>query len=147
VTLRSCRCAGALAVLALAAAPAAADVAADRAALQRLEGRAKVFYDVVARGEREKAAGEWSGLAADLEAFADRLEDDLGRMKDEVTERDGDLEELYRSPRWREPEIMSLVATYHLAWVRYQARSSPAIRERRRRSSRRRSRASRSSCS
>src|SRR2546430_10228897 len=41
-------------------------------------------------------------------------------MRQEVMDRDGDLEELYRSSRWREPEIMALVATYHLAWVRYQ---------------------------
>src|SRR2546430_7189308 len=41
-------------------------------------------------------------------------------MRQEVMDRDGDLEELYRTSRWREPEIMALVATYHLAWVRYQ---------------------------
>src|SRR2546430_177596 len=41
-------------------------------------------------------------------------------MRDEVIERDGDLEELFRSPRFRDPEVMALVTAYHLAWVRYQ---------------------------
>jgi tetratricopeptide (TPR) repeat protein len=88
--------------------------------LTKLEGRAKGFYEDVAAGRRERAAGEWAGLEADLAAYAGRLRSQLDAMRDEVMERDGDLEELYRSPRWRQPEIDSLVATYHLAWVRYQ---------------------------
>src|SRR5206468_1692978 len=59
-------------------------------------------------------------LEADLARFRDGLQARLDRMRDEVIERDGDLEELYRSPRWRDPEVMTLVAAYHLAWVRYQ---------------------------
>jgi TolA-binding protein len=44
----------------------------------------------------------------------------MDRMRDDVMERDGDVEALYRESRWRETEIASLVITYHLAWVRYQ---------------------------
>jgi TolA-binding protein len=93
----------------------------DRAALARLEQRSKAFYDQLAGGQREKAAAAAPALLADLAAFTDGLQKRLDRMRDEVMERDGDLEELYRSSRWRDPEIASLVATYHLAWVRYQA--------------------------
>ena len=42
-------------------------------------------------------------------------------MRDEVVERDGDLEELYQSSALaRAARSQSLVVTYHLAWVRYQ---------------------------
>jgi tetratricopeptide (TPR) repeat protein len=92
----------------------------DRATLAQLEQRSRAFYDLLERGERERAAAVWPALSGDLARFQDGLEERLGRMRDEVIERDGDLDELYRSPRWRDPEIMSLVAAYHLAWVRYQ---------------------------
>ncbi|HYR97166.1 MAG TPA: hypothetical protein VEM57_10540, partial [Candidatus Binatus sp.] len=114
--------------LALAAALVAAALAraegteggGERATLAQLEQRSKAFYDLLERGERERAAAVWPDLSGDLSRFHDGLQERLGRMRDEVMERDGDLEELYRSPRWRDPEIMSLVAAYHLAWVRYQ---------------------------
>jgi tetratricopeptide (TPR) repeat protein len=108
------------AVAAAVPARAAGGEGEDRAVLAQLEQRSKGFYDLLERGERERAAAAWPALAADLARFHDGLEERLGRMRDEVTERDGDLDELYRSPRWRDPEIMSLVAAYHLAWVRYQ---------------------------
>src|SRR6185295_6876213 len=66
-------------------------------------------------------ADAFPGLAADLANFHASIRARLDQMRDDVMERDGDLEELYKSPRWREPEIAALVATYHLAWVRYQA--------------------------
>jgi tetratricopeptide (TPR) repeat protein len=103
------------------AAVAGAEESGERASLAQLEQRSRAFYELLERGERERAAGVWPSLEADLSRFRGGLEDRLGRMRDEVIERDGDLEELYRNPRWREPEIMSLVAAYHLAWVRYQA--------------------------
>ncbi len=112
-----------VAALALVAAPGAAAAHAedgDRATLAQLEQRSRAFYELLDRGEREPAGSLWPALEADLARFRGGLEDRLGRMRDEVIERDGDLEELYRSPRWRDPEIMSLVAAYHLAWVRYQ---------------------------
>jgi len=92
----------------------------ERAALDRLEQRSRAFYELVERGERERAAAAWPDLERDLAAFGEVLQGRLDRLREDVMDRDADLEELYRSPRWREPEVMSLVATYHLAWVRYQ---------------------------
>ncbi len=107
-----------LVLLALAAVPARAED--DRATLAQLEQRSKVFYDLLERGDRERAAAMWPDLSNDLARFHDGIEERLGRMRDEVIERDGNLDELYQSPRWRDPEIQSLVAAYHLAWIRYQ---------------------------
>jgi tetratricopeptide (TPR) repeat protein len=102
---------------ALFAIPAAAQGGGE---LARLEARAKAFYEQIERGDRERAAQAFPGLAADLAAFHANLRARLDQMRDDVMEREGDIEALYKSPRWREPEIQSLVATYHLAWVRYQ---------------------------
>jgi tetratricopeptide (TPR) repeat protein len=123
----------AAALLLAAVIPAAAvrRAAAADPALAALEQRAKAFYNLLASGERQKAAATWPGLERDLAAASDRLRTTLDDMREAVMERDGDLEELYRSPRWREPEIGSLVITYHLAWVRYHgaALSEPAKRK------------------
>src|SRR5581483_3328325 len=110
----------ALGVLATLAPRARAEDEGDRATLARLEQRSRAFYDLLERGERGRAAAAWPGLANDLAAFATGLQQRLDRMRDDVVERDGDLDELLRSERWRGPEVMELVATYHLAWVRYQ---------------------------
>src|SRR5439155_255764 len=109
----------ALAAALAAAAPARAQEGGERATLAQLEQRSRAFYALLEHGERERAAATWPGLEADLARFRDGLQGRLDRMRDEVIERDGDLEELFRSPRFREPEVMSLVAAYHLAWVRY----------------------------
>ena len=106
----------ALAVALAAAAPARAQEGGQRATLAQ---RSRAFYALLEHGERERAAATWPGLEADLARFQGGLQGRLDRMRDEVIERDGDLEELFRSPRFREPEVMSLVAAYHLAWVRY----------------------------
>jgi tetratricopeptide (TPR) repeat protein len=108
------RAAGILLATALVAGPASADT------LPQLEQRSKAFYDVLERGDRERAAALFPDLERTLAAFLTDVGARLDKMRDDVTERDGDLEALYRSPQWREPEIASLVATYHLAWVRYQ---------------------------
>ena len=112
--------AAALAAIAVGAVPAAPVSAQGGGELARLEARAKAFYEQIERGERERAADAFPGLAADLANFHANIRARLDQMRDDVMEREGDLEELYKSPRWREPEIQSLVATYHLAWVRYQ---------------------------
>src|SRR5439155_718659 len=96
-----------------------AEEGGERATLAQLEQRSRAFYALLEHGERERAAATWPGLEADLARFQAGLQGRLDRMRDEVIERDGDLEELFRSPRFREPEVMSLVAAYHLAWVRY----------------------------
>lgn len=85
-----------------------------------LERRAKAFYDQLERGQRAEAAATFPELEKTLQTALDELQDRMDRMRDEVMERDGDIEALYRESRWRTPEIASLVITYHLAWVRYQ---------------------------
>jgi len=91
-----------------------------QAQLDRMQQRTKVFYELLEKGDRERAAPLWPEIERELAAFGDELQERLDQMRQEVMDRDGDLEELYRTSRWREPEIMSLVATYHLAWIRYQ---------------------------
>jgi len=91
-----------------------------QARLDRLQQRTKAFYELLERGERERAAPLWPEIERELASLGDELQERLDQMRQDVMDRDGDLEELYRSSRWREPEIMSLVVTYHLAWVRYQ---------------------------
>src|SRR5262249_50932736 len=103
---------------ALVALAAATGVPAD--SLPALEGRAKSFYDLLEHGEKERAAARFPDLERALQRSLDELQDRMDKMRDEVMERDGDIEALYKEPRWREPEIASLVVIYHLAWVRYQ---------------------------
>lgn len=87
----------------------------------QLEQRSKAFYEMLERGQRDRAAETWPGLERDLATATTELENRLDAMRDEVAERDGSMEELYLNPKFREPEIQSLVIGYHLAWVRYQA--------------------------
>ena len=93
---------------------------AGAAELGDLERRAKAFYDLLERGQKEQAAAVFPELERSLQAALDELQDRLDRLRDEVMEHDGDIEALYREGRWRGPEVESLVITYHLAWVRYQ---------------------------
>jgi tetratricopeptide (TPR) repeat protein len=86
-----------------------------------LERRSKAFYALVERGKQAEAAAAAPGLERDLAAVEKSLDDRLDRLRDEVTDRDGDVEALYKSAAWRDAEIGSLVVGYHLAWVRYQA--------------------------
>lgn len=104
----------ALAVAVALAAPARAQGLGD------LERRAKAFYDLLERGQKEQAAAVFPDLEKALDGEYQQLQDRMDKMRDDVMERDGDVEALYRESRWREPEIASLVITYHLAWVRYQ---------------------------
>jgi tetratricopeptide (TPR) repeat protein len=108
------RVAIALAAAVLLAAPARAQGLGD------LERRAKAFYDLLERGQKEQAAAVFPDLEKALDTEYQRLQDQMDRMRDDVMEHDGDVEQLYRESRWREPEVASLVITYHLAWVRYQ---------------------------
>jgi hypothetical protein len=105
--------------------------AAGAESLAQLEQRSKAFYALLERGDRARAAAEFPDLERALAGTLADLKDQLDRMREEVTDRDGDLEALYRSPRWREPEIASLVVTYHLAWVRYQGAQLVADKARR----------------
>ncbi len=103
-----------LAALLAAAVPAAAQN------VPQLESRAKAFYDQLERGQRERAASEFSGLEKDLANAADQISDEQDRLRDQVVESDGELETLLESDRWKQLEIQSLIVAYHLAWVRYQ---------------------------
>jgi tetratricopeptide (TPR) repeat protein len=109
------RRAGAVLLVAMLALPAGA------ADAPSLEQRSRSFYDLLERGDRERATAVWPDLERDLAAESEQLRARLDRLRDEVIRADGDLQELYRSPRWREPEVQSYVVAYHLAWVRYQA--------------------------
>lgn len=104
-------------VLALAACLPAAAHAVDARGLER---RAQAFYGHLERGRRAEAARTWQGLERDIAAGLATLQAELDRMREAVIDQDGDLEALYESPRYREPEVASLVLAYHLAWVRYQ---------------------------
>ena len=121
MTARVAAAALALAVV-LAGARAGAQGAAGVAlpSVSSLEQRSKALYDLLERGERERAAAVFPDLERDLTRTLDGLGARLDAMRDEIVERDGDIEELYRSSRWRDTEIGSLVVAYHLAWVRYQ---------------------------
>src|SRR5205814_3505213 len=69
----------ALALLAAMAAVARAQESGERATLTQLEQRSRAFYELLDRGERERAAGVWPGLEADLARFRTNLEERLGR--------------------------------------------------------------------
>src|SRR5262249_11838346 len=90
------------------------------ASLSELETRAKAFYNLLESGQKERAAAVAPELEKELQSSLQELQDRMDRMRDEVMDHDGDIEALYRESRWRDPEIASLVITYHLAWVRYQ---------------------------
>jgi tetratricopeptide (TPR) repeat protein len=85
-----------------------------------LEARSKTFYDLLASGNKARAAEIFPGLERDLEARQTQLEEQLDSMREQVVDADGDVDALYQSSRWRDPEVESFVVAYHLAWVRYQ---------------------------
>jgi tetratricopeptide (TPR) repeat protein len=55
-----------------------------------------------------------------LSAVYDGLTARLDGMRNDVLERDGDLEGLLAAPAYRERETIALTALYHLSWARYQ---------------------------
>ena len=62
--------------------------------LSELERRAKAFYDLLERGQKEQAAAAFPDLERVLQGALDELQDRMDRMRDEVMERDGDIEAL-----------------------------------------------------
>ena len=101
--------------LVLAAAFALSARAAD---VPSLEKRCQSFYELLEHGDRERAATVWPDLERDLEAASKDLQARMDRLRDEVITSDGDLDDLYHSQRWREPEVQSFIVGYHLASVR-----------------------------
>ena len=85
-----------------------------------LERRAKAFYELLARGKTSQAKSTWQPLEREIAAKVDELQDRMDGMRETVIDQNGSLESLYRSQRWRDPELASMVLGYHLAWVRYQ---------------------------
>jgi len=100
---------------------AAFALSARAADVPSLEKRCQSFYELLEHGDRERATTVWPDLERDLEAARKELEARMAHLRDEVTTTDGDLDDLYHSQRWREPEVQSFIVGYHLAWVRYQA--------------------------
>jgi len=86
----------------------------------QLEARSKAFYDTLASGNKARATELFPGLERDLENREYEIEERLDGMREEVVDRDGDVEQLYQSASWRDLEVESFVVSYHLAWVRYQ---------------------------
>ncbi len=111
------RVAGAWALLlAFAAGAAAANVAA-------LEQRARGFYALLEKGQREQAKEVWPQLERDLVAAEEEIRRTKDRMQQDLE--GGEAEEgpsdAARDPRLRQFEVDRLIVEYHLAWVRYQA--------------------------
>jgi tetratricopeptide (TPR) repeat protein len=96
-------------------------LSAGAADVPSLEKRCQSFYELLEHGDRERATAVWPDLERDLEAAGKELQARMDHLRDEVTTTDGDLDDLYHSQRWREPEVQSFIVAYHLAWVRYQA--------------------------
>lgn len=110
----------ALAALALACvARAVPAVAADVSALEQ---RARAFYGLLEKGQRDRATAEWQQLERDLVAAENQLRDDRDRLQADLEGgEDEEPPQAVRDPRLRQFEVDLLIVQYHLAWVRYQA--------------------------
>jgi tetratricopeptide (TPR) repeat protein len=102
---------GLVAVLALTV--RAADV-------KSLEQRARDFYQLLEKGDREKAKTEGPALERDLVAAREELDKTKDRMRADLEGGEDPPPEAIQDPRLRQLEVESLVLDYHLAWVRYQ---------------------------
>ena len=100
-------------VLVIAAAARAADVSA-------LEQRARAFYALLEKGQRDRAAAEWPQLERDLMAADDQIRVDKDRIRKDLDADADEPTQAVQDPRLRQLEIESLIVSYHLAWVRYQ---------------------------
>ena len=100
-------------VVALGMTARAADV-------QSLEQRARSFYQLLEKGDREKAKTEGPALERDLVAAHDEIDKNKDRMRSDLEGGEDEPTQAVQDPRLRQLEIESLVLDYHLAWVRYQ---------------------------
>jgi outer membrane protein assembly factor BamD (BamD/ComL family) len=100
-------------VLVIAAAARAADVSA-------LEQRARAFYALLEKGQRDRAAAKWPQLERDLMAADDQIRADKDRIRKDLDADADEPTQAVQDPRLRQLEIESLIVSYHLAWVRYQ---------------------------
>jgi tetratricopeptide (TPR) repeat protein len=99
--------------LVLAAAATAADVPS-------LEQRARAFYALLEKGQRERASAEWPQLERDLVATDEEIRANKDRLQKDLEGGEGEPTQAVQDPRLRQLEIQSLIVNYHLAWVRYQ---------------------------
>jgi tetratricopeptide (TPR) repeat protein len=100
-------------LLVLAVVGAAADVPS-------LEQRARAFYALLEKGQRDRATAEWPQLERDLMAADDQIRADKDRMRKDLESDEDEPTQAIQDPRLRQLEIASLIVSYHLAWVRYQ---------------------------
>jgi tetratricopeptide (TPR) repeat protein len=100
-------------VLVIAAAASAADVSS-------LEQRARAFYGLLEKGQRDRAAEEWPQLERALMAADEQIRADKDRMRKDLEVGEDEPSHAVQDPRLRQLEIQSLIVSYHLAWVRYQ---------------------------
>ena len=100
-------------VVALGMTARAADV-------QSLEQRARNFYQLLEKGDREKAKAEGPALERDLVAAHDEIDKNKDRMRSDLEGGEDEPTQAVQDPRLRQLEIESLILDYHLAWVRYQ---------------------------
>jgi TolA-binding protein len=100
-------------VVALAAVATAVDVPS-------LEQRARAFYALLEKGQRERAAAEWPQLERDLVAADDQIRADKDRLQRDLENDEEEPPQAVQDPRLRRLDVESLVVNYHLAWVRYQ---------------------------
>jgi tetratricopeptide (TPR) repeat protein len=95
-------------------------VTARAADVQSLEQRARSFYQLLEKGDREKAKTEGPALERDLVAAHDEIDKNKDRLRSDLEGGEGEPTQAVQDPRLRQLEIESLVLDYHLAWVRYQ---------------------------
>ena len=100
-------------VLLLATAATAADVPS-------LEQRARAFYALLEKGQRERATTEWEQLERDLVAADEQIRANEDRLQKDLEGGEGEPTQAVQDPRLRQLQIESLIVNYHLAWVRYQ---------------------------
>jgi len=96
-------------------------VAVDAADVAALERRARAFYGLLEKGQRDQAAAEWPRLERDLVAASEQIRDDRDRLQADLESGDDEAPGAGRDPRLRQFEVDRLIIDYHLAWVRYQA--------------------------
>jgi len=100
-------------VLAIGSVARAADVSS-------LEQRARAFYAMLEKGQRDRAAEEWPQLERALVAADEQIRADRDRLRKDLDIGEDEPTHAVQDPRLRQLEIESLIVSYHLAWVRYQ---------------------------
>ena len=88
--------------------------------MSALEQRARAFYALLEKGQRDRAAAEWPQLERDLMAADDQIRADKDRIRKDLDADADEPTQAVQDPRLRQLEIESLIVSYHLAWVRYQ---------------------------